>query len=127
MIGLIISLLIIAGIVFAGVWLYQVIIPLKHRDITLHTFQTRRKLYLIARCGFRFIVECATPEDGLTIPMPQGHKMECMIVEGSPIWSGFKLKPEEIAYMQQKLMEHLLEYYKWIQITEVLMPKKQNI
>lgn len=100
--------------------------PVRNCNIKLRTIRTRKKLYLIAGFGCRWIVEVAETPDGKKMPLREGEKMNCMIVENSPLWSGFRLSEEDVSLMQRKLCEHLAEYYDWIQVTEVLMPKNRR-
>ena len=98
--------------------------PVRNCNIKLRTIRTRKKLYLIAGFNFRWIVEVAEAPDGAKFPLKDGDKMTCMVVENSPLWSGFRLSKEDISLMQSELCRHLVEYYPWIQVTEVLMPRR---
>lgn len=100
--------------------------PVQQCAINPHFIKTRKKLYIIAQCGLRWIVETAEPADGQKIPIKEGEKLNCLIVEGTPLWSGIKLSETEVAYMQRELCAHLVKYYDWIQVTEVLMPTQRR-
>lgn len=98
--------------------------PVHHCTINPHFILTRKKLYIIAQFGLRWIVEVAETEHGNKLPINEGEKMRCTMLEGSPAHSGIKLADNEIRYMQRKLCEHLDEYYPWIRVTEVLMSQR---
>lgn len=100
--------------------------PVRNCNIKLHFIRTRKKLYMIAGFGCRWIVEVAEAPEGRKLPLKEGEKMYCMVVENSPLWAGFKLSEENVSEMQNQLCRHLTEYYDWIQVTEVLMPKNRR-
>lgn len=99
--------------------------PVQNCNIKLRTVRTRKKLYLIAGFNYRWVVEVAEAPDGAKFPLPEGTKLNCMVVENSPLWSGFRLSQDDVSLMQSQLCRHLTEYYPWIQVTEVLMPKRR--
>lgn len=120
-------IIVLAMLLFVG-WAfcngYNALHPVHNCTINPHFIQTRRKLYIIAQFGLRWIVEIAETEHGNKLPLNAGEKMRCTVLEGAPARSGIKLENDEIRYMQRKLCEHLDEYYPWILVTEVLMPQR---
>lgn len=107
-----------------------VVIDLFHPPACAYTMktyciQTSMRLYIIARFGLRWIVETAEPEAGKKFPIKNGEKLLCTIIEGAPRWKTPKLPDDDVKYMQQTLSEHLTEYYKWIQVSEIVMTQRR--
>lgn len=124
MIGIFIALLTVMLLVCGCMWLNTKFVPLQFQKVKIHTFFFRTKLYFIARRGFKCILEFAEPSNGAVLPLKAGQKMECLIIEGTPKRTFLCNEPHEIQYMQRKLLEHIAEYYDWIQVVEVLMSRK---
>lgn len=99
--------------------------PVRNCNIKMRTVRMRKKLYLIAGFNYRWVVEVAATPDGAKFPLPEGTELNCIIVENSPLWAGFRLSEDDVSLMQRMLCEHIAEYYDWIQVTEVLMPKRR--
>lgn len=106
--------------------LYNAVRPVQYCSIDPHVIVRKKKIYIWARFGFRWIMELATPYEIDGVVKEDNKSFACVIVEGSPKRKFFKLTDNEVAYMQRKLSEHLCEYYKWIQVTEILMPKERR-
>ncbi len=120
-------IIVLVVLLFVGLVLwtgYNALHPVQNCSIIPHFIQTRRRLYIIAQFGLRWIVEIAESEHGNKLPLDEGEKMRCTVLEGAPAHSGIKLSDDEIRYMQCKLCEHLDEYYPWILVTEVIMAQR---
>ena len=123
---MLVVLFIIVGAAFCIAALYNITHPINHCKINLHTFITKKRIYLIAEMGARWIVEIASPMSGQPIPIPDGEKFNCIIVEGQPYSNIMRLPNDDVKYMQRKLAEHLGEYYQWIQVTEIFNIKERS-
>lgn len=121
-----IVLFIIVGAAICIAALYNVTHPVHRCKINLRTFITKKHIYLIAEMGARWIVEIASPMSGQPIPIPDGEKFNCIIVEGQPYSNIMRLPNDDVKYMQRKLAEHLGEYYQWIQVTEIFNIKERS-
>lgn len=123
---ILVVLFVTASAAFCIATLYNVTHPIHRCKINLHTFITKKRIYLIAGMGARWIVEVATPSSEHTIPVPEGEKFSCIIVKGQPYSNIMRLPNDDVKYIQRKLGEHLGEYYQWIQVTEIWNVKERS-
>lgn len=113
-IGIIVCTVLVVA--YHAIKIINILNPVQHSVINTHIIMGKKKMYIWARFGLRWILEIATISK-------DNEKYECLVLEGKPRCQLFNLSQEDICYMQRKLCEYLSENCVLMNVTEILNNK----